>query len=222
MLPASGASICGGCRCIGNRTCIKGRRTKVAIAVAMVVLFGTVSMFLYPILWSTLFSKTTGFFHLSPDSFGIYVGGSVHEVAQVVAISTINGADTTMAHNGVIVKLTRVLLIAPMLIILSLYLIKTSKDSEIKTKIVIPWFAIYFIFVVIFNSFELLSENLVNIINLIDTFLLTMAMSALGVGSRFNKFKTLGLAPFYTALIMFVWLMVGGFLTVKTVSTILQ
>jgi uncharacterized membrane protein YadS len=54
-------------------------------------------------------------------------------------------------------------------------------------------------------------------INVIDTFLLTMAMTALGMGTRFAKFKGLGLAPIYTASGMFVWLVVGGFIITQWV-----
>ncbi len=221
MLTASGASVCGAAAVLATEPVLKAKEHKVAVAVAMVVLFGTISMFLYPILWSVVFSKATGFLHLSQAEFGIYVGGSIHEVAQVVAVSTINGANTQMAHNGVIVKLTRVLLIAPMLIILSIYLAKSS-SLEHKTKLVIPWFAVYFIVVAGFNSLELLPKEIINTINSIDTFLLTMAMSALGLKSRFANFKSLGAGPFYTALVMFAWLVVGGFLVVKFVGFILK
>jgi uncharacterized membrane protein YadS len=54
-------------------------------------------------------------------------------------------------------------------------------------------------------------------VNIIDTFLLTMAMTALGMGTRFAKFKGLGLAPIYTAGGMFVWLVVGGFVITQWV-----
>jgi uncharacterized integral membrane protein (TIGR00698 family) len=221
MLTASGASVCGAAAVLATEPLLKAKEHKVTVAVAMVVLFGTISMFIYPLFYTFIFSKTDGFLHLSPEQFGIYVGATVHEVAQVVAVSTINGADTSMAHNGVIVKLTRVLLIAPMLILLALFLSKTSKAQNTQTKIAIPWFALYFIAVVGFNSLDILPKDWVKTINSIDTFLLTMAMSALGVGSRFSNFKRLGLAPFYTALVMHIWLIVGGFLVVKGVGNLL-
>jgi uncharacterized membrane protein YadS len=52
---------------------------------------------------------------------------------------------------------------------------------------------------------------------MVDTFLLTMAMTALGMGTRFAKFKGLGLAPIYTAGSMFIWLVVGGFVITQWV-----
>jgi uncharacterized membrane protein YadS len=76
---------------------------------------------------------------------------------------------------------------------------------------------VYFIGVAGFNSLQLVPQNIVDIINQIDTFLLTMAMTALGMGTVFAKFKGLGLAPLYTATSMFVWLVVGGFIVTKLV-----
>jgi uncharacterized integral membrane protein (TIGR00698 family) len=188
----------------------------------MVVLFGTISMFLYPVLYTTIIEHATGFFHMTAREFGIYVGGTIHEVAQVVAVpASIPGAPSEMADAAVIVKMTRVIMIAPMLIILGLYLAWSAKKegNEIsgKTKLVIPWFAVYFIGVAGFNSLHLLPFGLVDTINEIDTFLLTMAMTALGMGTIFSKFKGLGLAPIYTALSMFVWLVIGGFVVTKLI-----
>jgi uncharacterized integral membrane protein (TIGR00698 family) len=159
---------------------------------------------------------------MSPREFGIYVGGTIHEVAQVVAVpASIPNAPEEMANAAVIVKMTRVIMIAPMLIVLGLYLAWSAKKEgnkkDEKMKLVIPWFAVYFIGVAGFNSLQLVPQNIVDIINQIDTFLLTMAMTALGMGTVFAKFKGLGLAPLYTATSMFVWLVVGGFIVTKLV-----
>jgi uncharacterized integral membrane protein (TIGR00698 family) len=222
ILTASGASVCGAAAVLATEPVLKAEEYKTAIAVSMVVLFGTISMFLYPVLYTMIIENATGFFHMTAREFGIYVGGTIHEVAQVVAVpASIPGAPTEMADAAVIVKMTRVIMIAPMLIVLGLYLAWSAKKEggEVsgKTKLVIPWFAVYFIMVAGFNSFHLLPPNLVDIINEVDTFLLTMAMTALGMGTIFSKFKGLGLAPVYTALSMFVWLVLGGFVVTKIV-----
>jgi len=111
-----------------------------------------------------------------------------------------------------------------MLIILGIYLSYTAKQEGERSegvKLVIPWFAVYFIAVAGFNSLHLIPETLVTTINAVDTYLLTMAMTALGMGTRFAKFRGLGLAPIYTALSMFVWLVVGGFVITKVICTVL-
>ncbi|MCB4766094.1 MAG: putative sulfate exporter family transporter, partial [Sulfurovum sp.] len=205
---------------------LKAEEYKTAIAVSMVVLFGTISMFLYPLLYSGIIEHATGFLHMTAREFGIYTGGTIHEVAQVVAVpASVLGSPKEMADAAVIVKMTRVIMIAPMLIILGLYLAWNAKRSGGnhggKTKLVIPWFAVYFIMVAGFNSLHLLPRDIVGLINTIDTFLLTMAMTALGMGTIFSKFKGLGLAPLYTALGMFVWLVIGGFAVTKVIVEIL-
>ncbi len=86
MLTASGASVCGAAAVLATEPVLKAEGHKTAIAVSMVVLFGTISMFLYPVLYSTLIEPATGFLHMTPSEFGIYVGGTIHEVAQVVAV----------------------------------------------------------------------------------------------------------------------------------------
>jgi uncharacterized integral membrane protein (TIGR00698 family) len=226
ILTASGASVCGAAAVLATEPVLKAEDYKTAVAVSMVVLFGTISMFLYPVLYTTIIENATGFLHMTAREFGIYVGGTIHEVAQVVAVpASVPGSPKEMADAAVIVKMTRVIMIAPMLIVLGLYLAWESKraggESDGKMKLVIPWFAVYFIMVAGFNSLNLIPQNIVDIINEIDTFLLTMAMTALGMGTIFAKFKGLGLAPIYTAGAMFVWLVVGGFAITKLVVEVL-
>lgn len=226
ILTAAGASVCGAAAVLATEPVLKAEEYKTAIAVSMVVLFGTISMFLYPVLYTTIIEHASGFLHMTAREFGIYVGGTIHEVAQVVAVpASVPGSPKEMADAAVIVKMTRVIMIAPMLIVLGLYLAWSAKKEggtrDEKMKLVIPWFAVYFIVVAGFNSLHLVPQNIVDVINEIDTFLLTMAMTALGMGTIFAKFKGLGLAPVYTALSMFVWLVVGGFIVTKTIVEIL-
>ncbi len=225
MLTASGASVCGAAAVLATEPVLKAQEHKTAIAVSMVVLFGTISMFLYPLLYTAIFEQASGFLHMTAREFGIYVGGTIHEVAQVVAVpASVPNAPEVMSNSAVIVKMTRVIMIAPMLIVLGIYLSYTAKKEGSvagEVKLVIPWFAVYFIGVAGFNSLHVVPQNIVEQINTIDTFLLTMAMTALGMGTRFAKFKGLGLAPIYTALGMFAWLVIGGFVVTKVVCSLL-
>ena len=224
MLTASGASVCGAAAVLATEPVLKSEEYKAAIAVSMVVLFGTISMFLYPVLYTAIIEPAAGFLHMTAKEFGIYVGGTIHEVAQVVAVpASVPGSPKEMADAAVIVKMTRVIMIAPMLIILGIYLSYSAKKeggAGEKVKLVIPWFAVYFIGVAGFNSLHFVPADIVSLINEIDTFLLTMAMTALGMGTRFAKFKGLGLAPVYTASAMFAWLVLGGFVVTKAVCSV--
>jgi uncharacterized integral membrane protein (TIGR00698 family) len=215
ILTASGASVCGAAAVLATEPVLKSEPHKTAIAVSMVVLFGTIAMFLYPVLY------TAGVFDMTNYEFGIYVGGTIHEVAQVVAVGGAFGQEA--ADNAVIVKMTRVMMIAPMLIVLGIILSYQAKKSGklgAKVAIVIPWFAVYFVGVSGINSLGFVPLVVVDNINAIDTFLLTMSMTALGMETMFSKFKGLGLAPLYTALVMFAWLVIGGYFITKWVVAI--
>lgn len=207
-LTSAGSAICGAAAVLGTEPVLRNQPHKTAIAVSTVVIFGTISMFLYPMIYKL------GWLDIDSRQMGIYIGATVHEVAHVVgAGNAVN--DTVIAQNAVIVKMIRVIMLAPFLLILSLLVgRKTDKLSDSpsnKSKITIPWFAFGFLVVIGFNSLNLLSHEVVNGINTADDFALTMAMTALGVETNFKKFKQSGLKPFILAFILFVWLTVGGY-----------
>lgn len=208
ILCSAGSSICGAAAVLATQSVLKNEAYKSAIAVSFMVIFGTIAMFLYPFLYKL------GIFDLSASEMGVYIGSTLHEVAHVVGASTSLGED--VSKDAIIVKMIRVIFLVPFLILLSLWLIKTGFHSKNeKTKVVIPWFAVMFIVVVGFNSFGFLSENIIKNINFIDTFSLTMAMTALGMETSFDRFKNVGMKPFYLSLILFIWLMIVGYFLVK-------
>jgi len=120
-------------------------------------------------------------------------------------------------NTAVIVKMTRVMMLAPFLLALAFFLTRGAQKTGEKTKIMIPWFAVYFLGVVGFNSLNLLPTSAVETINTIDTFLLAMAMAALGIETNLNKIKNVGMKPVYLALTLFVWLAFGGYALVRFV-----
>lgn len=86
----------------------------------------------------------------------------------------------------------------------------------------IPWFAIGFLAVIGFNSFDLLPQSLIAFINNLDTFLLTMAMTALGAETSIDKFKKAGAKPFVLASLLYLWLIVGEYFLVKLLAPVLM
>ena len=208
ILTSAGSAICGAAAVLATESVLKNPAYKSAIAVSTVVVFGTIAMFLYPFLFKL------GILDLIEANMGIYIGATLHEVAHVVGAGQSLGEN--VSQNAVIVKMIRVMMLAPFLIILSIWLLKTANNSmgyknAEKSKIVIPWFAVIFIFVVAFNSFDLLSLNIVESINYLDGFLLTIAMTALGMQTSFDKFKNVGLKPVYLSSVLFIWLIFGGY-----------
>jgi uncharacterized integral membrane protein (TIGR00698 family) len=204
IMTSAGAAICGAAAVIATEPVVKAEPHKTAVAVATVVCFGTLSMFLYPLVYRL------GVIPMSLDVFGVYIGASVHEVAHVVGAG--DAVSSVTSDIAVIVKMTRVMLLAPALITIGWLLARSTKHaSGTKPPVMIPWFAVGFILVAAFNSFALLPSTWVNHINTVDTFLLTMAMTALGLNTVVERFKGIGLAPLYLAATLFVWLVLGGY-----------
>ena len=222
LLTATGSAICGAAAVLGAEPVVKSEPHKTAVAVSTVVIFGTLSMFLYPALFRA------GIIPLTPEEMGIYTGSTLHEVAHVVGAGNAMGKEISDA--AIIVKMIRVMMLAPVLVVMSFALARAAvraankgSDTAIRRgKITIPWFAFGFLAVIGFNSLNLLPAPVVSGINNFDTFLLTMAMTALGAETSIEKFKRAGAKPFLLAAILYLWLLGGGYLLAKYLAPLLS
>ncbi len=211
LLTSSGSAICGAAAVLGAEATLKSEAYKTAVAVSTVVLFGTLSMFLYPILYRN------GFFPLSTHEMGLYTGSTVHEVAHVVGASNAMGKE--VAEVAVIVKMIRVILLVPVLLVFSWSARSRSESvAPDQRRLVVPWFALLFLLAIALNTLLSLSPAVTEPIKTVDNFALTMAMTALGCETTIDKFRQAGWRPFVLALVLYVWLVFGGLLAVKALS----
>lgn len=227
MLIGAGSSICGAAAVMAAEPVVKARAEQVTVAVATVVVFGTVAIFLYPLLLEL--NRQWQLVPGGAEGFGIYVGSTIHEVAQVVAAARSVGPHA--ADTAVIAKMVRVMMLAPFLITLSAWLARDDarrkarlayapastehaqfNQTPEKTRLAVPWFAFAFVGMVLFNSLSLLPQGVVAMATELDTILLAMAMAmaALGLATHISSIRKAGIKPLLLALILFVWLVVGG------------
>jgi uncharacterized integral membrane protein (TIGR00698 family) len=182
--------------------------------VATVVLFGTISMFLYPLLYQA------GWIDMDTRAFGIFLGGAVHEVAQVVASAS--NIDPVTTEIATIVKMTRVALLIPILLLVGLWLQRTAiaaaAPGDKKPSLPIPWFAIGFLVLALINSAGVIPQNVLEALRALDIFVLTMAMTALGIETRFAKMRQAGPRVMALGAILFILLACGGYALVKIVT----
>lgn len=210
LLTSVGSGICGAAAVLGAESTIRTQPYKTAVAVATVVIFGTISMFFYPVAYRS------GWLDLTPQEMGIYSGATLHEVAHAVGAG--NAMGTEISNVAIIVKMIRVMLLVPVLLILGFWVARRNSSEGVsaeKGKVNIPWFAVGFLAVIGFNSFDLLPAVFVDAINYFDTFLLTMAMAALGAETSIDKFKKAGAKPFILAFCLDLWLIGGGYILAK-------
>ena len=224
LLTSVGSGICGAAAVLGAEATLKSKPYKTAVAVSTVVIFGTISMFLYPALYNH------GIIDLTPEQMGIYTSSTLHEVAHVAGAG--NSMEKEISDSAIIVKMIRVIMLVPVLLIISYSMSRAiakirrrvgiDSHNPNRSSKVVPWFAFGFLAVIGFNSLNLLPEPFIDFINRLDTFLLTMAMTALGAETSIEKFKKAGLKPFILAAILFLWLLGGGYLLTKYLTPYLM
>lgn len=206
ILISSGSAICGAAAVLATESVAKGGSDKSVVAVSTVVLFGTIGMVLVPVVYNM------GLFPLNFDEgiVGIFAGGTLHEVAHVIGAGSAISPEAEKV--AVIVKMIRVLLLVPFLIILSLLSGVIFQQKHVGKKTAsIPWFAIWFLVACGVNSIVLITPEIKSIINWITTILLTYAMCALGMKTHYKQLVAVGKEPFILAIILFIWLGFSGF-----------
>ncbi|GAB5100089.1 YeiH family protein [Caballeronia sp. HLA56] len=205
LLTAAGSAICGAAAVLAFESTLQSKPHKSAMAVGSVVLFGTLSMFLYPL------AIHAGWLHLDTLGTGLFFGGTIHEVAQVVGAAS--NVSPEAAHIATIVKMTRVMLLVPVLLVVGFWINRKRHDQSAQSgtgKLAVPWFAFGFLALVVVNSLHVLPASATGTLNTLDTFALTMAMTALGMETRIAQIREAGPRAIATGAILYAWLIGGG------------
>lgn len=199
VLIACGFSICGAAAVAATDGVVDADESEVATAIALVVLFGTLMIPTIP-----LASRALG---LSETDAGMWAGGAIHEVAQVVAAGGAIG--TTALAAAVVVKLARVLMLAPMMAVLSIRqrraIAAGGGGADVTRPPLVPLFVIGFIAMMLLRSTSLLPTELIATGKIAQTALLTAAMFALGLGVRLSTMRSVGMKPVVLATLATVW-----------------
>jgi uncharacterized integral membrane protein (TIGR00698 family) len=203
LLVSAGSGICGAAAVLATERVIDAESHKVSLAVATVVVFGTIAMFLYPVLY-----PLTGF---TERQFGIYTGATVHEVAQALAAG--RAVSQAASDTAVITKMLRVLLLAPVLVIVSRW--RRTGEAGASRRIDFPWFVLWFGVVILLQSFvKLPTAARAHLIDF-DTVLLSSAMFALGIATSWHQMRKAGTRPLLLAAAIFAGLVSGGWVLTR-------
>jgi uncharacterized integral membrane protein (TIGR00698 family) len=202
QLIAAGTSICGASAVIATNTVTNGDDEDVAYAVACVTIFGSVAMFAYPLLPVLL--------HLDPHAFGLWSGASIHEIAQVVAAAFQYGK--TAGEFGTIAKLSRVMLLAPVVMVLGWIASRRTtgrKSASASSRPPMPWFVLGFVAVVGLNSLTTIPAADRAQIAAVTSFLLSVALAAMGLETDIRKLTARGIRPALLGALAFLF--IAGF-----------
>lgn len=203
MLIASGFSICGAAAVAGMQGTLRAKGEKVAAAVALVVLFGTLMIAIGPLIASAMGWQGT--------PAGVFIGASTHEVAQVVAGAGITGdslhVGDAVLEAAVPVKLARVALLAPVIIAAGWLHSRGLRSAGGQAREggkkppILPLFVVGFLLMIVVASVNVVPSNALDTVKHIQQFLLADAMFALGLGVHIKSLIALGARPLILGLL---------------------
>jgi len=200
LLIACGFSICGAAAVAAVDGAVDAEEEDVASAIGLVVVFGTAMIGVAPAL--------LGLMGLTHRQQGLIAGGSIHEVAQVVAAGGIIGGGALAP--AVIVKLARVLMLAPVIMVIGLVRRRGAAPVEGTRPPLLPLFVVGFIAAALARTLLPLGTNVLEGGKVLQTVLLSAAMFALGCGVRISMLKKVGGRPVVLGALSTVWVFAVG------------
>ena len=207
LLIAVGTSICGATAIVALAPAINAKKEEISYAIANITVFGLIAMFLYPLLGFIVFNDNS-------LAVGLFLGTSIHETAQVAGSGMIYAEqyeNPSVLDIATVIKLVRNTMMVMVIPLLAYVARKNSKqNNKINIGSIFPYFIIGFLVFgmirTIGDQFEYqigseLWNNFIHYIKFSAELLLIIAMSAVGYNTKLDKFKNLGLKPFYLGFI---------------------
>ncbi|MEU5995090.1 putative sulfate exporter family transporter [Spirillospora sp. NPDC047418] len=183
LMVATGFSICGASAIVAMDSVARTRKEDVATAVTLVTIYGGAAIAVVPFLGGRVFG-------LEPETLGMWAGLSVHEVAQVVAAASPAGA--AAVGTAVIVKLTRVVLLAPMVAGMGIVERRAGGVADGKRPPIVPLFVVGFLLMLLLRSADVVPGPVLAGAKEVSTVLLAAAMFGLGTSVRVRSLLRTG------------------------------
>ena len=213
LLIATGFSICGASAVAAMEGVVDAEEEEVTYAIALVTLCGSLAIVLLPLLRNVLSLS-------DPQLFGSWVGASVHDVAQVIATSS-TGGDMAV-QSATVVKLSRVVLLAPLVAIVSIWVRRSSSGlvakADKKHVSVVPLFVIGFLVMITVRTTGVIPENWLTTLKTIEQVCLASALVGLGSDVRIARLIRVGGRPLLLALISWFGIAVVSLIGVRLVA----
>jgi uncharacterized integral membrane protein (TIGR00698 family) len=181
LLIAVGSAICGAAAILSVAAVVRAKEQHAGAAIALITVSGTVALLLYPVAF-----MAGGLPALDESLYGVFVGASIYELAQVYGASF--AVSEGALNTATLVKLSKVLMLLPLLLLLGLW--RRRQDARDKAPPTPrPWFIAAFVAVMLLNSAITLHPQARRLILELDQFLFMMVMVALGLSTRLSLLR---------------------------------
>lgn len=193
LLIGGATAICGASAALALSSVMPKSKTlehNTLIAVVGVTAMGTIAMIIYPVI--------IGYLGLDDHQAGILIGGTIHDVSQVVGAGY--SISEEAGDTAVIVKLVRVFMLVPILFLFAIGF-RNQQDKNSSGRFIFPYFLLGFIALVMLNSLQIIPQEILNILQNTSKWLLVMAITAVGMKTSLKQMFSLGWKPIFLILI---------------------
>lgn len=207
ILAACGTAICGAAAVVAIAPYIRAKDSETAIGAAIVAILGTLFTLGYTVLYPVL--------GLTPLGYGVFAGGTLHEVAHVIAAADVGG--TASVDMAIIVKLTRVALLVPVALIVGFFFRRKEASARSKKGLdlsTVPWFIFGFLAMSGVNTVGIFPEEMTLRVVDLAYLLIGMAMAGLGLNVDIYTFRKWGIKSFAAAFIGSILLSILGYMLI--------
>ena len=226
-LIAIGTSVCGATAIVATAPVINAKKTEVAYAIANITLFGVIAMLFYPYL-------AEWYFYGEPLEAGLFLGTAIHETSQVAAAGLIYDQQFNSPETLNVATVTKLIRNTFLVIMIPLFAFLYNR-GKVKNKSysilnIFPYFVLGFIGMILIRNigdqvFSFESDNyeiwvnFINLIKVLATTFLTMAMAAVGISINLNELKSMGYKPF---IVGFIAAITVGIVSIISMETFLK
>lgn len=210
ILIGVGTAICGGSAIAATSPVIKAKESEVAFAISTIFLFNLIAVFIFPPLGHIL--------NMGQTAFGYFGGTAINDTSSVIAATSNYG--NTALETGAVVKLTRTLMIIPVVLFFTYRTIRKEKAKQTDTSIakIFPWFIVWFIVASLISTVFNFSPTVIHVFQQISLFLITMAMAGIGLSVDFKQFKQAGIKPVMLGLVTWIVVIISSLITMKLIN----
>ncbi|WP_433765417.1 YeiH family protein [Pseudomonas putida] len=188
MLTGGATAICGASAALALAAALPNHPQKERATLFTVIgvsALSTMAMIVYPMIANWL--------HLSPQLAGVFLGATIHDVAQVVGAGYSMSTET--GDTATVVKLMRVAMLLPVIVTAAMITRMQGADPTGKRPPLLPWFAVGFLVLACINSTGWVVPAVQGAVNDLSRWCLVISISALGMKTRLKELASVGIKP---------------------------
>jgi len=192
LLIGVGTAVCGNSAIVATAPVVKAEEREVSFAVATITLFGTLAVFLFPLIGRAL--------GLSDEAFGVWAGVGVNDTSQVVAAGA---AYSSPARDvATVVKLVRNALMAPLIVLIAWWWQRSAETGDVGKGVrgAVPLFVLGFLAMALLRTVGVITPTVAALLDEAAKALILVALAAVGLNTKVAQLRAIGPTPFFAGL----------------------